>query len=195
MGTPTTTVVNGPTSQPSGISELLEARGVRSAMVIDDSLDAGPEQWKDLLPEVRDQIQEFIEDRAELREWLQQEELLPPDSAIAPEAEKYLEKLKQRVDEREDLSILWHGIIEPSIGMAREEVETLIKCLRDVGIRVQPSGIRDPKDPPADVSVIFIDYTLEDTDSGNVATKSIEEINRIHDALKTVLLQYSVWRS
>ena len=185
-------MTNSTTAGPDGqgycltaIAKRLNALGVRHVMVIDDALDAGSDEWKDLLPGVQDEIRTFIEGIPELEEWLKQENLSPPASAASPEAEQYLEKLKPRVSEREDLLMVWNGYIAPSVGTAREEVEELIECLRKLGITVQPSGIRDPKDPPADLSVIFIDYTLDDANLEDLAATSIAEINRIHDALTT----------
>ncbi len=166
-------------------ASLLEARGVQSVMVVDDSLDAGPEQWRDLLPAIQDDIRTTIEANADLESWLEEKDLTPPDSVAAPEAEHYLERLKERAPERDDLLAIWKGIIEPSIGSARKEVDDLIDSLEALGLVVQPSGIRDPKDPPCGVSVIFIDYTLDDTDPENLAARAIEEIKRIHSSLKT----------
>ncbi len=166
-------------------SKLLETRGVHHVMVVDDSLDAGPEQWKDLLPAIQDDIRTTIEANPELESWLEQEGLALPDSGASLEAEHYLERLKARMLEREDLLAIWKGIIEPSVGSARKEVDDLIDSLEALGLVVQPSGIRDPKDPPVDVSVIFIDYTLDDTDPENLAARAIEEIERIHQSLKT----------
>ena len=137
------------------------------------------------IPGVQDEIRTFIEGEPELEEWLKQEDLALPESAASPEAEDFLEKLRQRVSEREDLVTVWEGYIEPFVGAARKEVEQLIECLRELGITVHASGIGDPKDPPDDVSVIFIDYTLDDSNVEDVAAESIAEINRIHDALTT----------
>ena len=53
-------------SSLSNLAGLLNNRGVHSVMVIDDSLDAVPEQWKDLSAETRDDIQNAIEDSLEL---------------------------------------------------------------------------------------------------------------------------------
>ena len=166
-------------------AKLLEARGVRNVMVVDDSLDAGPEQWKDLLPAIQDDIRTTIEANPDLESWLGEEGLAPPESVAAPEAEHYLERLKERVSERDDLSTIWQGIIEPSVGSARKEVDDLVQSLEALGLVVQPSGIWDPMDPPSGVSVIFIDYTLDDTDPENLAAKAIDEIKRIHRSLKT----------
>ena len=170
-------------SKPSGVSELLHARGVHNVMVIDDSLDAGPEQWSDLLPNDRDQVWTFIDDNPDFRTWLEHEDLLPPESAGSPGAVSYLEKLKARLPDHEDLGTLWEGVIVPSIGTAKLEVQALIACLTELDLCVESSGIRDPKDPPQGVSVIFIDYTLDDSDPENLSKKSVAEINRIHGLL------------
>ena len=176
--------ISGPTYDLTKITARLQDRGVRHVMVIDDSLKDGPDQWKDLLPGVQDQIRTFIQDNPELEEWLIQENLTPPDNAGSPEAEEYLENLKPRVSERDDLYTVWEGYIEPSIGSARQEVVDLIQCLKDVGIEVQTSSADDLQAPPQDLSVIFIDYTLDDTDRQNLDAKSIAEINRIHAAME-----------
>ncbi len=161
-------------------SSLLADSGVRRAMVIDDALDAGPERWADLSPDIQDSIRAEIDEHPELEKWLEREGLPLPDSAASPEAEHYLERLKERIGDRDDLFALWQGTIEPSLGTARKEVDDLIESLENLGLEVQPSGINDPQDPPEDVSVIFIDYTLDDSDRENVAAKSINEIKRIH---------------
>ena len=169
----------------TAMAKKLKALEVRNIMVIDDALDVGSEGWNALLPDIQDEIRTFIEDRPDLEEWLRQEHLALPDSAASPEAEDFLERLKPRLSEREDLRIVWDGYIAPSIDGPRQEVEQIIQRLRELGITVHPSGISDPLAPPDDISVIFIDYTLDSSNKEDVAAKSIAEINRIHDALTT----------
>ena len=152
-------------------------------MVIDDSLDAGPEQWRQLLSEDRNRVLDFIEDHSDLGKWLEDENLIPPESVGAPSAEHYLQNLKDRLSDNKDLRKLWDDIIEPSIGDAKREVEELIERLKDLGLEVHPSGIRYPKAPPEDVSVIFLDYALDNSKEDDPAAASIEEFNRIQDIM------------
>ena len=183
MNTPTVTGQCEPISSLSGIKARLKESGVNNAMVIDDSLDAGPEQWRQLLSADRNRVFDFIEDNPDLGKWLEDVNLYPPESVSEDSAEHYLQKLKNRLSDNEHLRKLWDDIIEPSIGDAKREVEALIERLKDLGLEVHPSGIRYLNPPPEDVSVIFLDYALDNTDEDDPAAASIEEFNRIQNIL------------
>ena len=170
---------------PTGIRARLKESGVNNAMVIDDSLDAGPEQWGQLLSADRDRILDFIEDHPDLGRWLDDENLNAPLGVGEAIAEHYLQNLKKRLSDNEDLRKLWDDIIEPSIGDAKKQVEGLINRLKDLGLDVYPSGIRHPTVPPEDVSVkvIFLDYALDTTNEDDPAAASIKEFNRIENIM------------
>ena len=172
-------------SNSSNLANLLNDRGVRRVMVIDDSLDAVPEQWKDLSAETRDDIHSTIEDSPGLQEWLEEKDLLPPDSVASSQADKYLDDLECWQKEREDLRAIWLGYIESQpIRAARKVVDELISSLEILGIEVLASGILGPQNPPHDLSIIFIDYDLDESNPGDMAAASIGEINRIQGLLQ-----------
>ena len=148
MNTPPVTGQSGPISFLSRIKDRLKESGVKNAMVIDDSLDAGPEQWRQLLSADRTRVLDFIEDHPDFGKWLEDENLYPPESVGEPSAEHYLQKLKNRLSDNEHLRKLWDDIIEPSIGDAKREVEALIERLDDLGVEVYPSGILYPNPSP-----------------------------------------------
>ena len=172
-------------SSLSNLAGLLNNRGVHSVMVIDDSLDAVPEQWKDLSAETRDDIQNAIEDSLELEEWLKEKDLLPPDSVASSRADKYLDNLASWQKEREDLRAIWLGYIESQpVRAARKVVDELVRSLEGLGIEVLASGILTSQNPPDDLSIIFIDYDLDESNSDDMAAASIREINRIYGNLQ-----------
>ena len=202
MPVSTTAGQNGPNSAPTGLAQLLLDRGVRDVMVIDDALDAGPDRWIDLPIEVRELIKAAISENETLATRLQEQNLMPPENVASPGAECFLEKIQEIVPKDDDLRIIWEGHIEPfSKGLAKKEVNEIVGRLEALGITVHACGVIDPQDPPEHLSVVFIDYALDDTDSGNpptrsigehpleetksgdLAAKSIEEINRIYDCL------------
>ena len=177
---------NSPATSWPDLTQLLKDRGVRNVMVIDDALDAGPDRWIDLSPAIQDLIRTDINKNEHLAAWLQQENLTPPDNAESPEAEQYLETLKEKITDSGDLRVIWEGYIEPnSKGSAKQEVLELIGHLQELGIHVRQSGVIDPQAPPDDLSVIFVDYALDDANSGDLAVRSIDEINRIFDSLNS----------
>ena len=182
MNSPTVDGQGDTFANSSEIEARLKGSGVRTVMVVDDLLDAGPEQWRALFSDDRTLVSEFIEDHPDLEEWLQSEELSPPESVSEPRAEHYLELLKERLSENEELSELWDTIIDPSLNGAKRVVDELIEHLKGLGVDVHPSGIRVPQAPPENVSVIFIDYALDNTQE-DPAAASIQEFKRIRDLL------------
>ena len=49
----------------------------------------------------------------------------------------------------------------------------------ELDLDVHPSGIQERADVPEDVSVIFIDYALDNSKTEDLAAESIKEINRV----------------
>ena len=182
MNTPTVDGQNEPFTSSSGIEARLKGSGVHTVMVVDDLLDAGPEQWRALFSDDRTRVSEFIEDHSDLEGWLENEELSPPESVSETSAEHYLELLKERLSDNEELRELWDAIIDPSLNGAKRVVEELIEHLRGLGVVVHPSGIRVTQTPPQGVSVIFIDCALDNTQE-DPAAASIEEFKRIRGIL------------
>ena len=182
MNTPTVDGQNETFTNSSAIEARLKGSDIRTVMVVDDLLDAGPEQWRALLSPDRTRVLEFIEDHPDLEGWLQNEELSPPESVSENRAEHYLELLKGRLSANEELRELWDEIIDPSLNGAKRVVEELIEHLRGLGVDVHPSGIRVPQAPPENVSVIFIDYALDHTQK-DPAAASIQEFKRIRGIL------------
>ena len=185
-----------PDASPSNLANLLNNRGVRSVMVIDDSLDAVPEQWKDLSSETRDDIHSAIDDSPQLKEWLEKRHLCPPDSVTSSQADQYLDNLGKWHREREDLDAIWLGYIESQpVRTARREVDELVTSLESLGVKVLASGILSPQDPPDNLSVIFIDYVLDESNPQDIAAASIGEINRsqgkLQDSSKPIVVLMS----
>ena len=182
----TSATVNPNESNPHvlHLSALLDEHRVQSAMVVDDAFDADPERWSELSPSVRSDIRTAIEASPALMELLESKHLLPPEGEVPAAEDHYFDDLERSLPGNEDLLAIWNGLIETQpIRSARKELQELIASLEHLGIAVERSSIVSPKTPPDDVSVIFIDYTLDETDPNDIAAASIAEINRIKDDL------------
>ena len=173
---------------PIEVGRWLTENNLGAILVVDDQLD--PQLWSNLPEENRNGFIDAVEKHDELSAWLKKEDLTPPTSISSAISDGYLEKLRGHLNEETDLLGLWNEFVSPAFP-GFEQIRNVVANLESLnGPEIVASGVRNPKDPPENLALILMDYTLDDaenipslTDPAHRSTASINELKRIYDEL------------
>lgn len=163
---------------PEEVGTWLREQGLMTIVVIDDLLD--PLRWSDLPEETRDGFALDVERNEQLSEWLAEGGLSLPSSVASEEDEDYLSRLQDRLSENPALQALWKQHVKPYIPTDDSDVRKLVSNLKELGLTVVSGGPRNRPKLPESVSVIFLDYSLDDQDEH----ASINELKSIYTELE-----------
>lgn len=146
---------------PKEFGRLLREKELSTVLVIDDLLD--PPLWSALLDDNRNSFISDIERDEKLYKWLEEKDLLPPRSIASQKAETYLENIEALLNENQALELIWNEHVLTSFE-GKSVVQELVSNLEALGLNVISVGVQGKLEIPKSMSVIFLDFTLEERD-------------------------------
>ena len=162
------TMPTGPA--PATVGKWLQDHGMGAIIVVDDLLD--PPIWSNLSEETRTAFQGAIEeDITGIEDWLNERGLLPPRNSQGEEADDYLARLNDVLDTNPSLRRIWDRFFDPERLEGGRVVTKLVASLKALdGPTIHSSGIRPRVEVPAELSLIFLDYSLDTSDDDAAIT-------------------------